>query len=94
LSKRINVVEFESKSSLDFRPPPNFVPVMPAKAQVCVEQQVLYSVLNQTDFDSLTRWLYTNERWNKQIATTIGSVVLGTLSFAIIDTLGPQKRWR
>jgi hypothetical protein len=34
-----------------------------AKAQICVNQQVPYSVLKQTDCDSLTRWLYTDERW-------------------------------
>jgi hypothetical protein len=91
----VGAVEFENKSSLDFRPPANFVQVVLAKAQVCVERQVPYSVFNQTDCDSLTRWLYTNERWNKQLATTIGSVVLGTLALAIVDTLvGPQKRRR
>jgi hypothetical protein len=90
----VSAVEFENKSSLDFRPPADLVPVVLARAEVCVQQQVPYSVLNQTDCDSLTRWLYTDERWNRQLATTIGSLVLGTLAFAIVDTLGPQKRPR
>jgi hypothetical protein len=90
----VSAVEFENKSSLDFRPPADFVPVVLAKAQACVEQQVPYSVLNQTDCDSLTRWLYTNERWNKQVAATIGRLVLGTLAFAVVETFGPQKRRR
>ena len=63
-----------------------------AKAQVCVDHKVPYSVLKQTDCDSLTRWLYTNERWNRQLATTVGGAVLATLVFALVDTFGPKKR--
>jgi hypothetical protein len=90
----VNAIEFEKKSSLDFRPPAEFVPMVLAKAHVCVEQQVPYSVLQQTDCDSLTRWLYTDERWNRQLATTVGGFVLATLVFAVIDSFGPQKRRR
>lgn len=90
----VNAVEFEKTSGLDFRPPAEFVPMVLAKAQVCVEQQVPYSVLKQTDCDSLTRWLYTNERWNRQLATTVGGLVLTTLVFAFVDSLEPQKRRR
>jgi hypothetical protein len=90
----VSAIEFEKKSSLDFRPPAEFVPMVLAKAHVCVEQQVPYSVLQQTDCDSLTRWLYTDERWNRQLATTVGGFVLATLVFAAIDSFGPQKRRR
>ncbi|HTW67614.1 MAG TPA: hypothetical protein VME17_23520 [Bryobacteraceae bacterium] len=90
----VNAVEFEETSSLDFRPPAEFVPMVLAKAQVCVEQQVPYSVLKQTDCDSLTRWVYMDERWNRQLATTVGGLVLATLVFAVVDSFGPQKRRR
>jgi len=90
----VNAVEFEKTSGLDFRPPAELVPMVLAKAQVCVEQQVLYSVLKQTDCDSLTRWLYTDERWNRQVATTVGGAILATLVFAVVDSFGPQKRRR
>lgn len=90
----VSADEFERASSLDFRPPAEFVPMVLAKAQVCVDQQVPYSVLKQTDCDSLTRWLYTNERWNRQLATTVGGAVLATLFFAVVDTFGPKKRRR
>lgn len=53
----VGALEFEGKSNLDFRPPAEFVPVVLARAAICVQQQVPYSVLNQTDCDSLTRWL-------------------------------------
>ena len=90
----VNAVEFENASSLDFRPPAELVPVVLSKAQLCVEQPVPYSVLKQTDCDSLTRWLYTNERWNRQLAATVGGLVLTTLVFAVVDSFGPQKRRR
>lgn len=90
----VDAVEFEKASSLDFRPPEELVPVVLAKAQLCVAKQVLYSVLKQTDCDSLTRWLYTNERWNRQLAATVGGLVLTTLAFAVVDSFGPQKRRR
>jgi hypothetical protein len=90
----VNTIEFEKTSSLDFRPPTELVPVVLAKAQICVNQQVPYSVLKQTDCDSLTRWLYTDERWNRQVATTVGGAVLATLVLALVDGLGPQKRRR
>jgi len=41
----VSAVEFEKTSSLDFMPPVEFVPMVLAKAQACVEQQVPYSVL-------------------------------------------------
>jgi hypothetical protein len=63
-----------------------------AKAQVCAEQQVPYSVLKQTDCDSLTRRLYTNERWNRQVATTVW--FSPRYRFAVVDSFGPQKRRR
>jgi hypothetical protein len=91
---RVNAVEFEEKSSLDFRPALEFVPIVLAKAQACVEQQVPYSILNQTDCDSLTRWLYTNERWNRQVAASVGVLVLATLVCAVVDGLRPAKRRR
>ena len=90
----VSAVEFEHQSSLDFRPPSELVPIVLAKAQLCVDQQVPYSVLNQTDCDSLTRWLYTNERWNKQLATTLGGAVIATIAVALVDSFKPQKRYR
>ncbi|HLG95295.1 MAG TPA: hypothetical protein VKX49_03170 [Bryobacteraceae bacterium] len=90
----VDAVEFEKQSSLDFRPPLELVPSVLAKAQLCVDQQVPYSVLQQTDCDSITRRLYTNERWNKQLATVVGSAALATLAVAIVDSLKPQKRRR
>jgi hypothetical protein len=90
----VSAAEFEKTSSLDFRPPTELVPMVLARAQVCVDRQVPYSVLKQTDCDSLTRWLYTDERWNRQVATTVGGAVLATLVFAFVDTFGPKKRRR
>ena len=90
----VDAAEFEKKSNLDFRPPAELVPTVLAKAGLCVQMRLPYSVPKQTDCDSLTRWLYTNERWNKQMATTVGGLVLSTLAFAIADSIAPQKHRR
>jgi hypothetical protein len=90
----VDAASFESGSSLDFRPDPELVPIVLARAKFCVEQGIPYSVLERTDCDSLTRWLYTDERWNRQLVTTAGGLLLAAVAFAFVNSLGPEKRRR
>jgi hypothetical protein len=90
----IDAVPFESRSSLDIRPAAELVPSVLARAQYCVEQGVPYSVLDRTDCDSLTRWLYTDERWNRQLVTVAGGLFLGALAVAFVNSFGSEQQSR
>jgi hypothetical protein len=87
----IDAVAFETESSLDFRPAAESVPAVLARARYCVEQGIPYSVLERTDCDSLTRWLYTDERWNRQLVTVAGGLILGAVAAACVSSFGPQQ---
>lgn len=47
-----------------------------------------------TNCDSLTRWLYADERWNRQLVTVAGGLLLGAVAVAFVNSFGPQQRRR